>query len=69
MDTANIVIKIDELADMIRVLRNEMTIIVETGDDDQYTAAVNIRRLLRNGLRSLEDLAVAVELAKELLEA
>ena len=68
MDTANIVIKTDELADMIRLLRNEMTIIVETGDDDQYAEAVNIRRLLRNGLRNLEDLTVAVELAKKLLE-
>lgn len=69
MTTTNIGIKIDELADTIRLLRDEVSIIVETGNDDQYTAAVNTRRLLRDGLRSLEDLAIAVELAEELLEA
>lgn len=68
MTTTNIRAKIDELAGAIRLLRDKVSIIAETGNDDQYIAAVNTGNLLRNGLRSLEDLAVVVEIAEELLE-
>lgn len=58
--------KIDELADMIRLLRDKLNILVETGNDDQYTEAVITRRLLLDGLRNLEDLAVVVVAAETL---
>lgn len=69
MTTTDIKNKINELADMIRLLRNEMTIVIETGDDDQYIAAYGTRRLLRAGLDYLEKLLDTVELAEKILEA
>lgn len=69
MNTTNIRAKIDELDYTIRLLRNEINDIVETGNDDQYIAAVKTHRLLEDGLSNLEDLSFAVELAEELLEA
>ena len=69
MNTSSIRAKIDKLDDMIRVLRDEINDIVENGNDDQYIEAININRLLEKGLRNLEDLTIAVELAEELLQA
>ena len=69
MDTANVRAKIDKLDIMIRVLRDEISDIIETGNDDQYIEAININRLLENGLCNLENLSIAVELAEKLLWA
>ena len=69
MNTTTIRAKIDELDSMIRVLRDEISDILENGNDSQYIEAIKINRLLEKGLRNLEDLTIAVELAEELLQA
>ena len=69
MNTDTVRAKIDKLDRMIRVLRDEISDIIETGNDDQYIEAIKINRLLQNGLCNLENLNIAVELAEKLLLA
>lgn len=66
MATTNIEVKIDELADMIRSLKDKLDILIETGNCNQYIEAISTRRSLRGGLYDLENLANAVKTAESL---